>query len=165
MTLIRASINFITNNFAAITVVVCILTAITMFLAVNNIKIVQPKTKVGKVVVVEKLKEGNVNLTDTSVQNLQEAASQTVGNSCGQLSVKAGCTSLGGCVWVTGTDTNNKAKKCVAASGVAGSQSPGSNGPSAKCFKNQTGTFVPWEKYYYLDGSNIKEGEGVTSCA
>ena len=165
MTLIRASIRFITNNLAGIIVVACIFTAITMFLAVNNIKIVQPKTKVGKVMVVEKLKEGNVNLTDTTIQNLQSSASQTMGNNCGQLSVKAGCTSLGGCVWVTGTDTNIKVKKCVAAGGVTGSQSPGSNGPLAKCFKNKTGTFVPWEKYYYLDGSNIKEGEGVTSCA
>ena len=43
--LIRSSFNFIYNNLFGIVVVLCIFTAITMFLVVNNIKLKKTKSR------------------------------------------------------------------------------------------------------------------------
>ena len=153
--LIRSSFNFIYNNLFGIVVVLCIFTAITMFLVVNNIKLKKQKVgKASKVIVIEKLTDKH------SSAALKQQAEESVGPKCKKLETKDGCTSLGGCVWVTATDNSSKISKCVEAAGVGNKMVAGSNGPSAACFRSKTGKFIPWEKYYYLDGSDIKEKDG-----
>ena len=62
--LIRSSFNFIYNNLFGIVVVLCIFTAITMFLVVNNIKLKKQKVgKASKVIVIEKLTDKHSRLT------------------------------------------------------------------------------------------------------
>lgn len=135
-----------------------------MFMVVNNIKFEKQKTKVDKVIVVEKLVEG-LDENENSPEKLKIEAQRGIGNNCAKLDSKEGCTALGGCVWVTGTDIDNMSKKCVEAAGTSGNMARGSNGPANKCFQNKNGKYVPWEKYYYLDGANIRDGSGVSKCA
>ena len=137
--LLTASGLFIYNNLLGILLVTIIFFAITIFYALNNIHLEEPKLKTEKVVVLEKL------------DNLQEAANNKMhdNNYCAD-SVKnysdvnikkSTCSALGTCVWVTGKDGSEKISKCIAAQkGNAKGMIPGSLGPEDKCFKKKKRT-------------------------
>lgn len=149
--LLTASGLFIYNNLLGILLVTIIFFAITIFYALNNIHLEEPKLKTEKVVVLEKM------------DNLQEAANNKMhdNNYCAD-SVKnysdvnikkSTCSALGTCVWVTGKDGSEKISKCIAAQkGNAKGMIPGSLGPEDKCFKKKNGQLAPWEEFYYQNG-------------
>lgn len=144
---------FLRKNILYILLVILVFCGLTIYVAINNIKFEKKKMKVERVLVVEKMTPAPPSLDElnTTVQN-----QTTNSGTCKTLTDKSGCTSLGGCVWVT--TNNNNIKKCLAAQGLGtGSTEPsGSDGPSDMCYCSQDGKLVPWEEYYYLDGGTIK---------
>ena len=132
---------FLNNYLIGILAVVSIFTAIVVIMSIYKIKIVEPKYKVNKVIVVEKL----------------ENPPQDLGHRCEEMTNygKTGCLSLGSCVWASGD--GGKKQQCIAGSFE--------DGPDDKCFKKATtGKLNPWEEYYYLDGTEEKKKEGVSTC-
>ena len=149
---------FLWKNKLYILLVMLVFGGLSIYIAINNIKFEKKKMKVERVLVVEKM-----TTTPPSLEELNATIQNQISNNgtCKTLTNKSGCTSLGGCVWVT---TNNNIKKCVAAQGLgSGSTEPsGSDGPSDMCYCSQDGKLVPWEEYYYLDGDSIKKKKRET---
>ena len=109
--LLTASGLFIYNNLLGILLVTIMFFAITIFYALNNIHLEEPKLKTAKVVVLEKL------------DNLQQSAQNQMHDNkfCGD-SVKdytdpnvkkSTCMALGSCVWASGKDGSEKISKCI----------------------------------------------------
>jgi hypothetical protein len=143
---------FLWKNKLYILLVILAFSGLSIYVAINNIKFEKKKMKVAKVLVVEKMTTAPPSLEElnTAVQN------ETSNNeTCKTLSDKSGCTALGGCVWVT---SKNNIKKCVAAQalGAGSTAASGSDGPTDMCYCAKDGKLVPWEEYYYLDGSSIQ---------
>lgn len=149
--LLTASGLFIYNNLLPILLVTIMFFAITIFYALNNIHLEEPKLRTAKVVVLEKM------------DNLQQATSNQMHDNkyCGD-SVKdysdpnvkkATCIALGSCVWASGKDGTEKISKCIAAQkGNTNGIPAGSLGPEDKCLKKKDGSLSPWEEYYYENG-------------
>ena len=149
--LLTASGYFIYNNLLPILLVTIMFFAITIFYALNNIHLEEPKLKTAKVVVLEKM------------NNLQQATSNQMHDNkyCGD-SVKdytdpnvkkSTCMALGSCVWASGKDGTEKISRCIAAQkGNTSGIVAGSLGPEDKCFKKKDGSLAPWEEYYYENG-------------
>jgi len=159
--LAKSTIKFLSKNILEIIFFVILLSTFIIFIIINNITFKKPKTKVNKVIIVEKL------TNPPPEQNLRKNASTGLRNNkiCKKLDTKEGCTSLGTCVWVTGTEKSSKISRCIAANDVIKGMVPGSDGPIDKCFKNKEGKFLPWEEFYYLDGDKINKGKGISSCS
>lgn len=158
--LLIKTINFLGDNLLGIILVICLFSAITVLIVVNNITFPKKKkTKVDKVIIVEKM-TSQIDFHSNANSGLQ------TNEACGKLETKEGCCSLGTCVWATASDKNEKINKCIAAAGTmnpSGNSSivPGSLGPATKCYKNPEGKYIGWEKYYYQDGDTIKEKNGT----
>jgi len=148
--IVTSTWEFLIINILPIIVVVVLFSALAIYIELNNIKFINQKTTLEKVIVVEKI-------TPQSLDRDAEAASSTP-EICQQLDNKSSCTSLGSCVWVTTKDGVKKIEKCkLAASLGTGSKEPkGSDGPTDMCYCSNKGKFIPWEEYYYLDGDSTK---------
>jgi len=147
---------FLWYNKWSILFVVVIFTLLMIYLTMHNIKFKEQKTKVVKEFVIEKM----ANPPPTSSSLNKEVNNISSNNStCGKLKDKSACTSLGSCVWATTTDKKTKINKCVAAVqlGSGSKQAKGSNGPADICYCSDKGKLIPWEEYYYLDGSSIEK--------
>merc|ERR1712196_278215 len=91
---------FIYDNIWGILVIVTIFLVITFYITLENIKFVEQKTKVSKVVVIEKM-------TDKfSVDKLKQDTTNALKNNdvCGKMNSKETCVALGTCVWTTTKD-------------------------------------------------------------
>ena len=132
-------------------------------IARSGIKFEKPKTKVVKEIVVEKYKNPP-NLKDL---NNDVGHSMANNKTCNKLKNKAGCTSLGSCVWAIVKDKNDVIKTCVEAQalGSGSTAAKGSDGPSDICHCSKNGKLLPWEEYYYLDGDSIKKKKGKPCTA
>ena len=150
---------FIFDNLLGIIIVIAILGGIAILIIINNITFPKEKTKVDKVIVIEKMSDID-KFKNEANNNLKNS------NTCSSLPNKEGCCSLGTCVWATAIDKKEKISKCVLAASTnsaKGTLIPGSNGPEDKCYKNKSGNFLPWEEYWYQDGSNLKSGKGISA--
>ena len=147
--LLTASGYFIYNNLLPILLVTIMFFAITIFYALNNIHLEEPKLKTAKVVVLEKM------------DNLQQATSNQMHDNkyCGD-SVKdytdpnvkkSTCMALGSCVWASGKDGTKLADVYIIKGNTSG-VAPGSLGPEDKCFKKKRTVSSPWEEFYYQNG-------------
>ncbi len=148
---------FLWYNKWSILFVVVIFTLLMIYLTMHNIKFKEQKTKVVKEFVIEKMENQTMSPPDASSLN-QEVENVSNNNStCSNLKDKSGCTSLGSCVWASTTDKKTKINKCVAAVqlGSGSKAAKGSDGPSDICYCSKDGKLIPWEEYYYLDGSSI----------
>ena len=77
----------------------------------HNIKFKEQKTKVVKEFVIEKMENQTMSPPSASALN-QEVENVSNNNStCSNLKDKAGCTSLGSCVWASTTDKKTKKHK------------------------------------------------------
>ena len=158
--LLIKSINFLGDNLLGIVLVTCLFAAVAILIVINNITFPKKKkTKVDRVIVIEKMTS-----QDDFVANANNGLQTD--QTCGKLDTKEGCCSLGTCVWATASDNNEKINKCVAAAstmnpGGNSNTVPGSLGPSSKCYKNPSGDYIGWEKYYYQEGDQIKEKQGT----
>ena len=155
---------FLWENVWSILFVVLIFISLTTYIIVNNIEFKKQKTKVKKVIVVEKY----VNPPPNSKQLNTEVVNASSNNStCGKLQNKEGCTSLGSCVWAIAKNKKDVIKKCVAAQslGAGSSAANGSDGPTDICHCSKNGKLIPWEEYYYLDGNSIKKKPGKPCTA
>ena len=146
---------FIYDNIWGILVIVTIFLVITFYITLENIKFVEQKTKVSKVVVIEKM-------TDKfSVDKLKQDTTNALKNNdvCGKMNSKETCVALGTCVWTTTKDKKDTIQKCLEAESVHSSMIPGSKGPVDICYCSKNGKLVPWEKYYYQgkNGDKIVE--------
>ena len=149
--LLTASGLFIYNNLLGILLVTIMFFAITIFYALNNIHLEEPKLKTDKVVVLEKM--GNLQTAANNQMHDNKYCADSVKDYSDQNIKKSTCSALGSCVWVTGKDGSDKISKCVAAQkGNSNGVAPGSLGPEDKCFKKKNGQLSPWEEYYYLNG-------------
>ena len=149
--LLTASGLFIYNNLLGIILVTIVFFAITIFYALNNIHLEEPKLKTAKVVVLEKM--DNLQTAANNQMHDNKYCADSVKDYTDPNIKKSTCSALGTCVWVTGKDGSEKISKCVAAqkgntSGVAA----GSLGPEDKCFKRKNGQLAPWEEFYYQNG-------------
>jgi hypothetical protein len=149
--------NFLIKNILWIIIVVVLFTALTIYIAANNITFEKQKTVLEKVIVIEK----NTPISLSSVTQDAEASSATP-EICKQLDNESSCTSLGTCVWATATDGAKQIKKCVVAAslGMGSKAAKGSDGPNDMCHCSDKGKLIPWDAYYYLDGSAIKKKKG-----
>ena len=154
---------FLWNNSISIIFVVLVFISLTILIAVNGIKFEKPETKVVKEIVVEKYKNPP-NLKDL---NNDVGHSMANNKTCNKLKNKAGCTSLGSCVWAIVKDKNDVIKTCVEAQalGSGSTAAKGSDGPSDICHCSKNGKLLPWEEYYYLDGDSIKKKKGKPCTA
>lgn len=145
--IITSSGRFIIENLAAIIMFTIIFVLFRFYFLAKNIKIEKQKTKVKKVLMVEKM------------ENILDKARESVSSddSCMNNNTKELCVALGSCVWATTKDSGNIIGKCLASEGVEKNQAPGSNGPSDICHCSSKGKLIPWEKYYYMKGRNIIE--------
>lgn len=155
---------FLWYNKWSILFVVVIFTLLMIYLTMHNIKFKEQKTKVVKEFVIEKMTN-----SPPSAKSLNEDVNNMSNNNgtCGKLKDKAGCTSLGSCVWAVTTDKKTKINKCVAAVqlGSGSKAATGSDGPSDICYCSKDGKLIPWEEYYYLDGGNIERKKGKACTA
>jgi len=154
--LAKSTIYFAYENIMAIFFVVTMISVITIYIIVNNISFKEKKTKVDKVITIE-------NFTSTELK--QEAGNDARNDStCSRLKFKDSCVAGGNCVWVTAKQSGKLVEKCVSANPNIDNTAPGSDGPEKKCFK-ENGKLVPWEEFYYLDGSKtIKKPIGIKFC-
>jgi len=137
---------FLWENMWYILLVVIVLTILMIYIVLNNIKFKKQKTKIEKVIVIEKFAQPPPSFEDLQ-QDVANASSNN--KDCNPKGIKNGkdiCTALGGCVWITAD--NGNIKKCI----------PGNptNGPTDMCYcqgqKNGNGKLIPWDTFYYLDG-------------
>ena len=155
---------FLWNNGWSILLVVIVLSMIMAYIAVNDITFKKQKVKLQKVIVLEKY----ANPPPTTEQLNTEVENSSNNNStCKQLGDKTSCTALGSCVWVKAQDKKNTIQKCVAAQalGTGSNAAKGSDGPSDMCYCSKDGKLIPWEEYYYLDGSTIKKKDAKPCTA
>jgi hypothetical protein len=150
--IVTSSGRFIMKNILWILIVVVLLTALTAYIAYNNITFEKQKSTLEKVIVIEKI----TNL-DSVFDDAQ--ASSSTPETCKKFDNKSACTSLGSCVWATAKDGANQIKKCVVAAslGMGSKHALGSDGPSDMCYCSDKGKLIPWDKFYYLDGDSVKE--------
>mgnify|MGYP001159898756 CR=1 FL=1 len=145
---------FIMNNIVAILIITSLFTSLMVYIILNNIKFNENKKKISKVIVIEKMgnKKDILDKLNTDVKIISSN-----NNTCGTLKNKESCTSLGTCVWVKTKDKGNKIQKCIEALelGNNSTQALGSDGPTDMCYCSKDGKLIPWEEYYYLDGSKI----------
>jgi len=100
--LLTASGLFIYNNLLGILLVTIIFFAITIFYALNNIHLEEPKLKTDKVVVLEKM--GNLQTAANNQMQDIKYCSDSVIEYSDQIINKSTCSALGSFVWVTGKD-------------------------------------------------------------
>ena len=136
---------FLWENMWYILLVVIVLTILMIYIVLNNIKFKKQKTKVEKVIVIEKFAQ------PPSFADLQQDVANASSNNkdCNPAGIKNGkdiCTALGGCIWITAD--NGNVKKCVSGNST--------DGPTDMCCcqgqTNGTGKLIPWDTFYYLDG-------------
>ena len=154
--LASSTLGFIYDNIFAIFFVVVLFSILTIYIIIHDISFKEQKTKINKVIVVEKF---------TTNELKQKSREDNRNNkSCKKLKYQDSCIALGNCVWVTAKPNNKKISKCVAANPNIDNTAAGSDGPEKKCFKHK-GKLVPWDEYYYLDGKNtIKKKIGIKVC-
>ena len=154
---------FLWENSNAIIFVVLIFISLTFVVARSGITFEKPKTKVEKVIVVEKYKN------PPSLKELNNDVGNSMSNNktCNKLKDKSSCTSLGSCVWAIAKDKNDVIKTCIEAQslGSGSTSARGSDGPSDICHCSKNGKLLPWEEYYYLDGDSIKKKKGKPCTA
>ena len=154
---------FLWENGFSILFVVIVLIVITLYIVLNDIKFETPKTKVERVVVLEKFNNGRKPPSFKEMQ--QDIENDTDNKTCVNFSDKSGCTALGGCVWVTAD--NGNVKKC---------QQGNNDGPTDLCYckpnkkgvkGKDNGSLIPWDEYYYLDDSATisKKKPKPTKCS
>ena len=157
--MVRQTLYFLYENGFAILFVALIFTMLMVYIVLNDIKFKTQKVKLEKVLVVEKMANPPPSLKQLNT----EVENQSNNNStCNNLNDKTSCTALGSCVWVKAQDKKNVIKKCVAAQalGTGSTAAKGSDGPSDMCYCSKDGKLIPWEEFYYLDGSSIKKKPG-----
>ena len=141
---------FIFQNMIGIIIVFVLFLTFTTLITIYNIKFVEPKTKVDKVIVVEKFIPENSILDEIRTIASQQHAGG-LETSCSGQTNQQGCFALGSCIWVNATDGK---EACVAGSP--------DDGPEDKCYK-KNGQLFPWDKYYYEKstsmGNNVIEEE------
>lgn len=142
--------SFILENLAGILMVTLILILFRFYFSANNIKIEKQKTKVKKVLLVEKM------------ENILENAKKTISSpeSCMLNKKKEVCIALGNCVWAKTKESSGVIEKCLASEEVDKGEIPGSNGPTDICYCSSKGKLIPWEKYYYMKGKDVIEKKG-----
>lgn len=149
--LLTASGLFIYNNLLPILLVTIMFFAITIFYAINNIHLEEPKLKTEKVVVLEKM--GDLQSLANNQMHDNKYCGDTVKDFSDPNIKKSTCIALGSCVWASGKDGTEKISKCIAAQkGNAKGIVSGSLGPEDKCFKKKDGKLSPWEEFYYQNG-------------
>lgn len=147
--IVSLSGSFIIENIVGILIVSLLLLILTFYFAAKNIKIEKQKTKVDKVIMIEKME----NILETAKNNLSSP------ESCSLNDKKEICIALGNCVWAKAKEGDNVIEKCLA-SEIVQDGYPGSKGPSDICHCSSEGKLVPWDKYYYMKGSKIIEEKG-----
>ncbi len=153
--IIAASADFINYNIGYILLVSLILFIFRFYLSAKNIKIEKQKTKLDKVIVVEKMDNMKEKI-DTLVKDKLSSE-----KSCEKHKNKKLCTALGSCVWAKTTDEGNIIEKCLEAEEVDKSKTLGMDGPVDICYCSSKGKLIPWEKYYYYSKDNkIIENKG-----
>ena len=153
-------LTFFFENINWIIFVVLFFSFLAIYMVAHNIKFKERKSKVVRVVTIEKM-------TNPKKQLKEDLKSDMKGNnSCHKLTNKVSCTSLGTCVWATAKVGNKKIDKCVTAQalGKGSKEAEGSDGPQDLCYKTKNGKLIPWEEYYYLDGKKIKSKKGKNNC-
>lgn len=158
-------LSFFFENINWILFVVLFFSFLAIYMIVNNIKFKEKKSKVVRVVTIEKMT--NKKPTHTKEQLKSDMKSDMKGSdTCHKLTNKVSCTSLGTCVWATAKDNGKKIDKCITAQalGKDSKAAQGSDGPQDLCYKTKNGKLVPWDEYYYLDGKNIKSKKGKQVC-
>ena len=98
--------SFILENLAGILMVTLILILFRFYFSANNIKIEKQKTKVKKVLLVEKM------------ENILENAKKTLSSpeSCMLNKKKEVCIALGNCVWAKTKESGGVIEKCYCSS-------------------------------------------------
>lgn len=146
--IIAASADFINYNIGYILLVSLILFIFRFYFSAKNIKIEKQKTKIDKVIVVEKL--------DNMKEKIDKAVKEKLSSleSCKKHKNKKLCTALGSCVWAKTNDEGNIIGKCLEAETVDNSKTVGSDGPVDICYCSSKGKLIPWEKYYYYSNDN-----------
>jgi len=146
--IIAASADFINYNIGYILLVSLILFIFRFYFSAKNIKIEKQKTKIDKVIVVEKL--------DNMKEKIDKAVKEKLSSleSCKKHKNKKLCTALGSCVWAKTTDEGNTIEKCLNAETVDKGKPHGMDGPVDICYCSSKGKLIPWEKYYYYSNDN-----------
>ena len=154
--LAKSTLYFAYENILAIFFVVIMISVITIYIIIHDISFKEKQYKINKVITVEKF---------TSEQLKQEAGNDLRNNNfCNKLKFKDSCIAGGNCVWVTAKYSGKLIEKCVSANPNIDNTAPGSDGPEKKCFKKNK-KLVPWEEFYYLDGSQTKKKPvGIKIC-
>jgi len=143
--IVSLSGSFLIENIWAILLVSLLLLIFSFYFAAKNIKIVKQKTKLDKVIMIEKME----NIITQAKNNLASP------DSCSSNDKKEVCIALGNCVWTEAKEGKNIIEKCLATEKVNDSGPPGSQGPTDICYCSSEGKLIPWEKYYYMKGSKI----------
>jgi len=153
-------LSFFFENINWILFVVLFFSFLAIYMIVNNIKFKERKSKVVRVVTIEKMTNAKEELKNDIKNDMKSS------NTCHKIKNKEGCTSLSTCVWATAKDGNKKIDKCVTAQalGKGSKEAEGSDGPQDLCYKTQNGKLVPWDEYYYLDGKKIKSKKSKNVC-
>jgi hypothetical protein len=152
--IIASSADFINYNIGYILLVSLILLIFRFYFSAKNISIEKRKTKINKVIVVEKMN----NMKEKFDKAVKEKLSSS--ESCKKHNNKEICTALGSCVWAKTNDEGNIIGKCLEAETVDNSKTFGSDGPVDICYCSSKGKLIPWEKYYYSKGEQIIENKG-----
>ncbi len=153
-------LSFFFENINWILFVVLFFSCLAVYMITHNIKFKEKKSKVVRVVTIEKMTNPKEKLKSDLKSDMKG------NNSCHKLTNKVSCTSLGTCVWATAKDNGKKIDKCVTAQalGKDSKAAEGSDGPQDLCYKTKNGKLVPWDEYYYLDGKVIKSKKGKNVC-
>lgn len=146
--IIAASADFINYNIGYILLVSLILFIFRFYFSAKNIKIEKQKTKIDKVIVVEKMDnmKGKIDRLVKDKLSSEE--------SCKKHKNKKLCTALGSCVWAKTTDKGNTIEKCLNAETVDKGKPHGMDGPVDICYCSSKGKLIPWENYYYYNNDN-----------
>ena len=152
--IIASTANFLNYNIGYILLVSLIFLILRFYFSAKNISIEKQKTKINKVIIVEKM--------DNMKERFDKAVKDKLSSkeSCEKHNNKEICTALGSCVWAKANDEGNIIEKCLESEEVDKSKTAGSNGPVDICYCSSKGKLMPWENYYYSKDNNIIESKG-----
>ena len=158
MSILLASADFVGKNFFYIFALCFIFLGIRFIMVAKNIKIEKQKTKLDKVVVIEKMTELERFKKNVELKKIEL-------NLCEKENNKDICLALGNCVWAKATDNNNVIEKCLNAESTDNSKDKGSEGPTDICYCSSKGKLIPWDNYYYSKGEKVIEKKGPICSA
>lgn len=156
--IILLTAEFIKKHLVMILFVTIIMFLFRVYISANGITFKKHKTKVAKVIMIEKMQNGIPTLDEFN-HNVREQLSTK--ESCDKLKNKERCAALGSCVWANVKDSGSTIEKCVLAEKVGENKTKGSRGPLDMCFCSKKGKLIPWDKYYYMKNMKIKEGTKI----